>query len=64
MTVTIIKDRACYEQPWFQIGAVMLALRAVRFRAFFGANVRRQAAEGAPSAACPQDAVTAAQDFA
>ena len=29
LTVTIIKDRAYYEQPWFRIGAVVLALGAV-----------------------------------
>ena len=29
MTVTIIKDRAYYEQPWFQISAVVLVLALV-----------------------------------
>ena len=29
MTVTIVKDRAYYEQPWFQIGAVVLAFAVV-----------------------------------
>lgn len=29
MTVTIVKDRAYYEQPWFQIGAVALAFAIV-----------------------------------